>query len=156
MARTFITSGEGSQQTLSDIQSEKIPIYDTEQDAENDLANLEEGQIVGTKESKFDVDDMKDYIRKQNVLSDYEDFAITTTNQEMEWDGVIICSFGGTNEGSILYVNDVMIAFHGTGTNSNSQSSITACFRKGDNIRYRGTLQNSKVAYYKLRDYTDR
>ena len=46
--KTFKTSGTGSGQSLSEIESERIPIYQTVADAEADLANLEEGQIVMT------------------------------------------------------------------------------------------------------------
>lgn len=48
--KTFITNGTGSQQSLQDIQDDKIPVYDTIADAQTDLANLEVGQIVATKD----------------------------------------------------------------------------------------------------------
>jgi hypothetical protein len=51
MAKTFITSGTGASQTLDAIQNEKVPVYNTRADAEADLANLEEGQIVATKDT---------------------------------------------------------------------------------------------------------
>lgn len=47
--KSFYTDGIGNQQTLTNSQDEKIPIYDTYSDAQSDLSNLEEGQIVGTK-----------------------------------------------------------------------------------------------------------
>lgn len=46
--KTFKTSGTGSGQSLSEIESERIPVYQTVADAEADLANLEAGQIVMT------------------------------------------------------------------------------------------------------------
>lgn len=46
--KTFKTSGTGSGQSLSEIESERIPVYQTVADAEADLNNLEEGQIVMT------------------------------------------------------------------------------------------------------------
>lgn len=49
MAKSFYTDGVGNQQTLTNSQNEKILIYDTLADAQSDLANLEEGQIIGTK-----------------------------------------------------------------------------------------------------------
>lgn len=49
--KTFIASGTGSQQSLQNIQNEKVPVYDTISDAQSDLANLEEGQIIATKEN---------------------------------------------------------------------------------------------------------
>jgi hypothetical protein len=49
--KTFSTSGTGNQQTLSPIESNKIPTYDSVADVEADLANLEEGQLVATPDT---------------------------------------------------------------------------------------------------------
>jgi hypothetical protein len=49
--KTFSTSGTGNQQTLSEIESNKIPIYNSVADVEADLANLEEGQLVATPDT---------------------------------------------------------------------------------------------------------
>ena len=46
--KTFRTTGTGSEQTISEIETDKIPLYPTEQDLLDDLANLEVGQIAGT------------------------------------------------------------------------------------------------------------
>ena len=46
--KTFRTIGTGSEQTISEIETDKIPLYPTEQDLLDDLANLEVGQIAGT------------------------------------------------------------------------------------------------------------
>lgn len=51
MAKEFYTEGTGSSQVLHSSQTEKIPVYDSQQDAENDLANLAEGQLVATKDN---------------------------------------------------------------------------------------------------------
>ena len=51
MAKTFITSGTGASQTLDAIQNEKVPVYNTRADAEADMANIEEGGIVATKDT---------------------------------------------------------------------------------------------------------
>ena len=48
--KTFRTSGTGSQQTLSEIESDKIPVYETKEAAEADIANLTDGQIIATKD----------------------------------------------------------------------------------------------------------
>ncbi len=50
MAKEFYTSGIGSAQTLNPSDESKIPIYDSVDDVEADLANLEENQIVATKD----------------------------------------------------------------------------------------------------------
>lgn len=49
--KTFTTSGTGSQQTLSELETDKLPLYNSLADAEADLANLEENQIVATKDT---------------------------------------------------------------------------------------------------------
>ena len=49
--KTFSTSGTGNQQTLSEIESDKVPVYNTEADAVADLSNLEENQIGITKDT---------------------------------------------------------------------------------------------------------
>lgn len=49
--KTFSTSGTGNQQTLSEIESDKVPVYNTEADAIADLSNLEENQVGITKDT---------------------------------------------------------------------------------------------------------
>ena len=50
MAKTFRTVGSGSTQTIEPIENNKIPVYESQAAIENDLANLEVGQIVATKD----------------------------------------------------------------------------------------------------------
>ena len=50
MSKTFRTVGSGSTQTLESIENNKIPIYETNAAAEADIANLSDGQIIGTKD----------------------------------------------------------------------------------------------------------
>ena len=50
MAKTFRTVGSGSTQTIEPIENNKIPVYETKAAAETDLANLEVGQIIATKD----------------------------------------------------------------------------------------------------------
>lgn len=50
MAKEFYTEGTGSNQTLHSSQTEKIPVYDDISAVEADLANLEVGQFVATKD----------------------------------------------------------------------------------------------------------
>ena len=76
MAKTFRTSGAGSQQTLHEIEDEKIPVYDTTADAEADLANLAEEQIVATKDAGGD----------EQTLIEYVDGRLETTTTEIAMD----------------------------------------------------------------------
>lgn len=52
MAKAFYTSGTGSQQTLSEIESDKIPVYNSVAEVDADLSNLEENQIIATEEDE--------------------------------------------------------------------------------------------------------
>lgn len=79
MAHTFRTQGAGSQQTLHEIEDEKVPIYDTKADAEADLANLAEGQIIGTKDVSTDY---------ESELYNYVDAKLQTTEVDVPISGV--------------------------------------------------------------------
>ena len=50
MSRTFRTVGSGASQTTEPIENNKIPVYETKAAAEADIANLTDGQIIGTKD----------------------------------------------------------------------------------------------------------
>ena len=65
--KTFSTSGTGSGQTLSEIESEKIPVYNSVADAEADLANLEEGQIVVTKDTGSELSQPEYVVEEDNL-----------------------------------------------------------------------------------------
>ena len=65
--KTFRTTGTGNEQTLSEIESDKIPIYPSVQDIEDDLANLEEGQIVATPDTGNEVAQPVDVVEKDNL-----------------------------------------------------------------------------------------
>ena len=51
--KSFFTTGTGAQQTLTESETGEIPIYDDLSDAESDLANLTENQIIGTKDNSL-------------------------------------------------------------------------------------------------------
>jgi hypothetical protein len=65
--KTFSTSGTGNQQTLSPIESNKIPIYDSLEDVEADLANLEEGQFVATPDTGDELAQPVDVVEEGNL-----------------------------------------------------------------------------------------
>jgi hypothetical protein len=75
--KTFSTSGTGNQQTLSPIESNKIPIYDSVADVEADLANLEEGQFVATKDTG---DEATLKAELKTIVANSTDFADFQTN----------------------------------------------------------------------------
>ena len=163
MAKEFYTEGTGSNQVLHSSQTEKIPVYDSQQDAESDLANLAEGQIVGTKEGKFDIDEMKNYIRKQNVLSDWESITISTNSNNptvFDKDGFLLIADVKDNK---VHINNEFEVWLGRSQPSgvyNVSNSVTIPVKIGDQIYINTALSSSegtsKIAYYKLRDYSDR
>lgn len=65
--KTFSTSGTGSQQSLSEIENNKIPVYDTKTDAEADLANLTAGQIIATKDEGNETSTPVDVVEDGNM-----------------------------------------------------------------------------------------
>ena len=67
MAKTFYTSGTGSQQTLTGSQNEKVAVYQTLADAEADLANLEAGQIVATPDTGDELAQPVDVVGSGNM-----------------------------------------------------------------------------------------
>ena len=72
--KTFSTSGTGSQQTLSEIESDKIPIYDSVADVTADLANLTIGQIVATKDTGEEIELKKQIKEIVSASTDFADF----------------------------------------------------------------------------------
>ena len=74
--KTFTTSGTGGGQTLSEIETDKIPIYETaaDADAEADLANLEEGQLVATKDTGEEIELKKQIKEIVSASTDFADF----------------------------------------------------------------------------------
>ena len=65
--KTFTTSGTGSQQTLSELETDKLPLYNSLADAEADIANLEEGQIVATKDTGYELSQPVDTVEAGNL-----------------------------------------------------------------------------------------
>lgn len=48
--KAYITQGTGVSQTLQGADDNVVPVYDSLADAQIDLSNIEEGQIIGTKD----------------------------------------------------------------------------------------------------------
>lgn len=67
MSKTFRTVGSGSTQTLESIENNKIPVYETKAAAEADIANLYDGQIIGTKDEGNELPNPVDVIEKGNM-----------------------------------------------------------------------------------------
>ena len=65
--KTFRTVGSGASQTLEKIENNKIPIYETKAAAEADIANLTDGQIIGTKDEGNENAKPVDVVEKGNM-----------------------------------------------------------------------------------------
>lgn len=160
MSKTYYTSGTGAQQTLANAQDEKIPIYENEAALDADMSNLKVGQIVGTKSGHDDViDDMKAYIRNQNLLSDYESITISDDSNNptiMDYDGFIcLTNQSGVDGYGNFVINGVQWQ---TGGRAQGWATATIPIKKGDSV-YRSTWTSSNDYYclfYKLRDYSNR
>lgn len=67
MSKTFRTVGSGSEQTLEPIENNKIPVYETKTAAENDLVNLEVGQIIATNDEGNELSNPVDVVESGNL-----------------------------------------------------------------------------------------
>ena len=65
--KTFRTVGQGSTQTIEPIENNKIPVYETKAAAEADIANLEVGQIIGTKDEGSELSNPVDVVQDGNM-----------------------------------------------------------------------------------------
>jgi hypothetical protein len=96
------------------------------------------------------------YSYDKSRLGDYEDFALSTTNQEMPYDGVMLLQMevaaANNQQTKYVYVNDVAVVvpyiYEGNAYTTAVYESITIPFRKGDKIRTSTNPIRCKVAYY--------
>ena len=65
--KTFRTVGSGNTQTIEPLENNKIPVYETKTAAETDLANLEVGQIIATKDDGNELSNPVDVVEKGNM-----------------------------------------------------------------------------------------
>lgn len=97
-----------------------------------------------------------EYIRNQNILSDWEDITISTSKSSptvMPYDGFIYSFTGHT---VVLYINTTPFSISNH-TNISGNGACMVAVRKGDKVYVsKDSESTEKVAYYKLRDYTGR
>lgn len=65
--KLLFTEGIGASQTTTNAQDEKIPVYETKTAAETDLANLEVGQIIATKDEGSELPNPVDVVQDGNM-----------------------------------------------------------------------------------------
>ena len=164
--KTFRTVGSGSTQTIEPIENNKIPVYETKTAAETDLANLEVGQIIATKDEGNELSNPVDVVQDGNMhaitsnavadafkLSPIEGFTLSTTNQTAQYDGFIfVYMIGNDNIETKFYVNDEQLFIVQAHTGFDSPVTIPLC--KGDTIRVDridGGIYWTKARWYKNR-----
>lgn len=85
--KTFRTVGSGASQTTEPIENNKIPVYETRTAAETDLANLEVGQIIATKDEGNELSNPVDVVQDGNMhavtSNAVADFAFDKSNIRM-------------------------------------------------------------------------
>ena len=65
--KLLFTEGIGASQTTTNAQDERIPVYETKTAAETDLANLEVGQIIATKDEGNELSNPVDVVQDGNM-----------------------------------------------------------------------------------------
>lgn len=126
--KTFRTVGSGSTQTIEPIENNKIPVYETKTAAENDLANLEVGQIIATKDEGNELSNPVDVVQDGNM------HAVTSNAVAGYTKGVKVINLSG---------NTSSIGFF-------SIDSLTL-----DNVIIGGTVLNKDDAYLLFSHYND-
>lgn len=93
-------------------------------------------------------------VAKQNVLSAFETFSLTETNQQVQYDGFLLVRTKGNGTwGCSVYVNDTEVST--SYAQATAAMTVTIPVVKGDNVRYTGSAPNgTKARFYKTRDYS--
>ena len=149
--KLLFTEGIGASQTTTNAQDEKMPVYETKTAAETDLANLEVGQIIATKDEGNELSNPVDVVQDGNMhavtsnavadalakafeLSPIETISLTTTNQTIQYDGIIFIRLVGNNAKTLeIYINDVKLIVGRVAGSDEDTIVLPVC--KGDTIR---------------------
>lgn len=142
--------------SMDEVPNEKIPIYDNLADVESDLANLEAGQIVATKDAGGELSHPVDVVEEGNMHAvtsnavadifsaniDNTKFALSTTsNVEVtaQYTGLLYVVISQSNTGGSTIVEDgtVLIADDNYADGSNYRN-FTVLIRKGRKYKWVG------------------
>lgn len=82
--KLLFTEGIGASQTTTNAQDEKIPVYETKTAAENDLANLEVGQIIATKDEGNELSNPVDIVQDGNMHAVTSNAVAESVNNRVE------------------------------------------------------------------------
>lgn len=151
--KTYTTSGTGGGQTLSEIETDKIPVYNSREDVEADLANLSAGQIVATADTGDELAQPVDVVEEGNMhavtsnavfencprFPDYARGSLYTTQATsftMPEDGYISYVYVGATDGATLMINNnVITPIDGAGSPLLYYVVFNGYVKKGDIIK---------------------
>ena len=126
--KTFRTVGSGSTQTIEPIENNKIPVYETKTAAENDLANLEVGQIIATKDEGNELSNPVDVVQDGNM------HAVTSNAVADYTKGIKVINLSGnTSDNGFFTISGLTL----------------------DNVIIGGTVLNMNDAYLLFSHYND-
>ena len=151
MSKTYIVSRNGGTVTKAPINDNKIPIYDNESALDADLNNLPDGTICATSSGHDDViDQMKEYIRKQNSpdWNNAEAVSFVNSSYTVPSDGWLVGEAVALNGAITVKINGVVI-----GAAVSTNTYFNHCYfnqrvNLGDVVTYEGNLQDS--SHYNL------
>ena len=98
--KLLFTEGIGASQTTTNAQDEKIPVYETKTAAENDLANLEVGQIIATKDEGNELSNPVDVVQNGNM------HAVTSNAVADYTKGVKVINLSGNTGNNGFFIID--------------------------------------------------
>ena len=140
--KLLFTEGIGASQTTTNAQDEKIPVYETKTAAETDLANLEVGQIIATKDEGNELSNPVDVVQDGNM------HAVTSN---------AVADYVDTKIGSIVHSGSSMYNFEDyyKATNRTAHSGLIVFMRVYTEERQGAYILNlcEDMSYYLLGEY---
>lgn len=131
--KTFSTSGTGNQQTLSEIETNKVPVYDSIADVEADLANLEEGQFVATPDTGDELSQPVNVVEEGNLHAVTSNAVYDFVNRQIKPHKYSI-SWGNVTSGA-QYSKTISEVTNGAITTQEECYGIS-CLSNGGNLGY--------------------
>ena len=146
--------------TLEPVNIPKVPVYDTAADAEADLANLNENQIIATLDTGNENAQPVNVVEEDNLhavtsdavaryvkgviadaVKDNTKFALGAVNVNVKanYSGILYAIFSkSSTNGASIYEDDVEIWRSDIGGTTFAYSNATILIRKGHNYKWSG------------------
>lgn len=164
MSKQFIVDRHTTPGTpaLNPVATAKVPVYDTLADAEADLSNLTEGQIVATKDAGGELPQPVDVVEEGNLHAvtsnavadifsadiDNTKFALSTTEKvevTAQYTGLLYVVIKQQNtSSSSIFENGTKLINNDNYSNDSYYRTFTVLIRKGRKYKWEG---NSGVIY---------